>query len=109
MLPLETASYFKAVENELAYTNAQVIWHEQRGDYAVILSMLPNRQPWYHLFTFLADEWLPVETSFTGWIRYDRSAGQGVLLDISPVGENVQCGRIEVGDRCWNELPHRGI
>ncbi|MCB0167659.1 MAG: hypothetical protein KDI79_25760, partial [Anaerolineae bacterium] len=95
MIPIETTSYFTAVKNELAHTTAQVVWHSQRANYAVVATMLPDYMPWYHLLVELAGEWLVFQSSYFNWLPYDDPSPQmGVFVDIQPVNEQVKKGRV---------------
>lgn len=95
MIPIETTSYFTAIRNELAHTTAQVVWHAQRANYAVVATMLPDYMPWYHLLVELDGEWLVSQSSYFNWLPYDDPSEQrGVFIDIQPVNEQVKKGRV---------------
>lgn len=94
MTPIENAPYFEAAKTELAHTGADIVWHERNADRAVVLSVLPGYKPWYHLFLEIDGEWLPVLSSFDNWLSYETPDYPGVLVDVSPVAEGVDTGRV---------------
>ena len=95
MIPIEAASYFTAVKNELAHTTAQVVWHAHRANYAVVATILPDHVPWYHLFIELDGEWVVSQSSYSNWLPfYDTPEQKGVFVDIQPIAEQVRGGRV---------------
>lgn len=94
MKPIETVPYFTAVTNELAHTTAQIVWHAQLADYAIVASVLPQYGPWYHLFVELDGEWIINESSFSNWLPYDTPEKNGVFVNISRVNKQVRRGRV---------------
>jgi len=94
MILIEATSYFTIAKEELAQTTAQIIWHAQHTNYAVVLSILPGYAPWYHLFIEIEGEWLPVTTTFANWIAYDTSQNIGVFVDLAPVHQPIKQGRV---------------
>ncbi|MCA9976976.1 MAG: hypothetical protein KC413_14545, partial [Anaerolineales bacterium] len=94
MKPIEVAPYFTATRDELAHTTAQVVWHAQHANYAVVATILPDYAPWYHLLIELDGEWLVSESSFSNWLPYDTPKLDGVLVDVVQVDEQVRGGRV---------------
>ncbi|MCB0210675.1 MAG: hypothetical protein KDJ52_15150 [Anaerolineae bacterium] len=92
---LEHTPYFTAVENTLAHTTAQVVWHVQKANYAVVATILPDYLPWHHLFIELDGEWVLVQSTYFNTLPYYDSPDQkGIFVDIHPVADHVRGGRV---------------
>ncbi len=95
MIPIEATAYSTAVRNELVHTPAQIVWHMQRANYAVVATILPDYFPWYHLFIELDGEWVVCLSSYFNWLPYyDHPEQKGVFVDIQPVDEQVRRGHV---------------
>jgi len=95
MMRFEETAYYRAalvgLQGDLPgvdWRTHEVLWHEQRGDHAVVLASTDSYSSRfeyvYLLLTRLDDAWFPAQqASDSRWIGYDECASTGVFMDIS--------------------------
>ena len=101
-------------DGDVDWRKAEVISHERRGDYAVVLAVSDSYSwKYWHLHLLLrclGGEWFPVnQASNSRWIPYDDGSPLGVAMQFDDsVCETNQRVRFRYGDREGNVTVNAG-